>query len=91
MSFHNKERASTTPPTHKTHFTMTPTRWGGDGWVHGLRQSARKDGLKFGKRKWWPHTLLAHTLLEHTKRRLGLRACDALKGVLFRMLCVCCA
>mmetsp|Transcript_26839 Transcript_26839/g.37174 ORF Transcript_26839/g.37174 Transcript_26839/m.37174 type:complete len:199 (-) Transcript_26839:450-1046(-) len=61
-------------------------RWGGDGWVSGLKRSASPDGIKFGNWKTWPHTFLAHRLLTFTMEKYGWEKQHSLKEKLFLQL-----
>jgi len=49
-------------------------RWGGDGWTHALRQRGKKVNCEFKHWKIWPHTLLAHCLLEYVLETSGWEA-----------------
>jgi len=61
-------------------------RWGGDGWVSGLKRAASPDGIAFGNWKTWPHTFLAHRLLTHTLENYGWEKQNQLKEILFQRL-----
>mmetsp|Transcript_28640 Transcript_28640/g.39968 ORF Transcript_28640/g.39968 Transcript_28640/m.39968 type:complete len:199 (-) Transcript_28640:321-917(-) len=61
-------------------------RWGGDGWVSGLKRSASPDGVKFGNWETWPHTFLAHRLLTYTLENYGWEKQHSLKEKLFLQL-----
>ena len=64
-------------------------RWGGDGWVAGMKRSAKPDGCDF--RNWgscnpdsvWANTLNAHRLLHFLKVEIGWEAMAKGKRALF--------
>ena len=41
--------------------------WGGDGWTEELKEKGRKYGLTFSNWRFWPNTLLAHSLVHAAK------------------------
>ena len=43
-------------------------RWGGDGWVHDMKRTSRKDGCLFSNWRTWPNSFNAHRLMLLAKR-----------------------
>eukprot|EP00392_Amoebophrya_sp_AT5.2_P013872 g14004.t1 len=64
-------------------------RWGGDGWVAGMKLDCAADGCRFenwgrqNPRSVWAHTLHAHRLMHYVQREYGDAAGHALKRQLF--------
>lgn len=59
-------------------------RWGGDGWTHDLPGKAA--GTAFRNWRFWPNTVLAHTLLLFARKTHGRDAEARLMAVLFQQL-----
>jgi len=73
-------------PKGEPYMAYMKRRWGGDGWVTGLKESGAPDGVLFGDWKTWPHTFLAHRLLTHTLDKYGCNKQHLLKEILFQRL-----
>lgn len=65
-------------------------RWGSDGWVAGMKQSARADGCKF--ENWgnqnpdsvWANTFHAHRLMHFVRQKYGWSKIHSFKKLIFQ-------
>jgi len=73
-----------TKQTGEEYLAYNRRRWGGDGWTKALRQRGKGVGCEFKQWKVWPHTLLAHRLLEYVHDTLGWEAQVKMKEAIFR-------
>ena len=78
-----------TKPNGEPYMDYNRRRWGSDGWVAGMKQSARGDGCKF--ENWgnhnpdsvWANTLHAHRLMHFVKEKLGWSKIHDFKRLIF--------
>ena len=65
-------------------------RWGGDGWVAGMKESARADGCNFenwgnqNRDSIWANTLQAHRLMYFVRQKLGWSKTHHFKQLIFK-------
>lgn len=78
-----------TAPAGEPYLAYNQRRWGGDGWVAGMKRDALSDGCRFlnwgrqNKESVWAATLHAHRLLWFVRERWGWQAMAVLKAGLF--------
>ena len=79
-----------TKPEGEPYMDYNRRRWGSDGWVAGMKQSAKADGCKF--EHWgrqnpdsvWANTLDAHRLMHFVRKRLGWSKVHTFKKLIFQ-------
>ena len=79
-----------TKPNGEPYMDYNRRRWGSDGWVAGMKQSARSDGCMF--ENWgnqnpdsmWANTLHAHRLMQFVKQKYGWSKLHSFKKHIFQ-------
>ena len=79
-----------TKPNGEPYMDYNRRRWGSDGWVAGMKQSAIEDGCRF--ENWgnhnpssvWANTLNAHRLMHFVREKLGWSKIHEFKKFIFQ-------
>ena len=79
-----------TKPNGEPYMDYNRRRWGSDGWVAGMKQSAIEDGCRF--ENWgnhnpnsvWANTLNAHRLMHFVRQKLGWSKIHDFKKLIFQ-------
>ena len=79
-----------TKPNGERYMDYNRRRWGSDGWVASMKQSARSDGCKF--ENWgnqnpdsmWANTLHAHRLMQFVRQKHGWSKIHSFKNLIFQ-------
>ena len=79
-----------TKPNGEPYMDYNRRRWGSDGWVAGMKQSALEDGCRF--ENWgnhnpnsvWANTLNAHRLMHFVRENLGWSKIHDFKKLIFQ-------
>jgi len=79
-----------TKPNGEPYMDYNRRRWGSDGWVAGMKQSALEDGCRF--ENWgnhnpnsvWANTLNAHRLMHFVREKLGWSKIHDFKKLIFQ-------
>jgi predicted DsbA family dithiol-disulfide isomerase len=79
-----------TEPNGEPYMDYNHRRWGSDGWVAGMKKTARLDGCKF--ENWgnqnpdsmWANTLDAHRLMHFVRKKHGWSKIHSFKKLIFQ-------
>ena len=78
-----------TKPNGESYTDYTHRRWGSDGWVAGMKKSARPDGCTFenwgnhNRNSVWANTFHAHRLMYFVRQKLGWSRVHDFKRLIF--------
>jgi len=79
-----------TKPNGEPYMDYNRRRWGSDGWVAGMKQSALEDGCRFelwgnhNPNSVWANTLNAHRLMYFVREKLGWLKIHDFKKLIFQ-------